>query len=374
MSVTSGSAHCDVSMATSQGTDRPKKRIRTIHGLSKQQLQHKRDIDRKAQRALRERTKNHVSTLECQLADVKADAERRERDVKALTEANASLVRCLESIAELASSTARQVREMGTIGVTAGAQDVSEDGTDSQELEASSDRSHAVLPHATDCIDHRNGSHWNQIDDPETQPQLEGFEEQAAPSRTIQSDGSISIPAELTPAISYSAQWPESDMHPSQDVQSLVVTHSISVASPETLLTPAYSAGTNYSTNFSGSSVASTVWSVPCTHAPPGCPLDEIQHDFLASSREAVANGDSLEAIVGHRKFNVKAVFEPNATYLPRLSTVTAQVLGTFAHVDLTERLAFFYLMCHTMRVSSPCEQRLRCKADWVANRKNHSG
>jgi hypothetical protein len=84
-------------------------RARTVSNLTEEQIQQKRSIDRKAQRAFRQRTKDCISDLEGKIVELGETSSLREaqllQEVENLREHNVTLVRCLESIARTASQT-----------------------------------------------------------------------------------------------------------------------------------------------------------------------------------------------------------------------------------------------------------------------------
>ncbi|PSN68628.1 hypothetical protein BS50DRAFT_489557 [Corynespora cassiicola Philippines] len=102
--------------ARGQQGGRPKKRSRAISNLTEEQLQRKRNVDRNAQRAFRQRTKDSIYRLEQQIAGLQQTAAEREtrlqHELSALRGTNTSLLQCLDDIAQLASATARSVTDM----------------------------------------------------------------------------------------------------------------------------------------------------------------------------------------------------------------------------------------------------------------------
>jgi hypothetical protein len=86
------------------------KRIRTISNLTNDQIEQKRSVDRKAQRAFRQRTKDYISELEQKVAELKESSAEQivqlQQELHTLREHNDTLVRRLESIAALVSATA----------------------------------------------------------------------------------------------------------------------------------------------------------------------------------------------------------------------------------------------------------------------------
>lgn len=90
------------------------KRRRTTSDLTAQQVQHKRELDRKAQRALRDRTKAHIQDLEDDLTRIKASRSQSEQamfdEIQALREENRHLKSCLESIGQFAADGLAQTK------------------------------------------------------------------------------------------------------------------------------------------------------------------------------------------------------------------------------------------------------------------------
>jgi hypothetical protein len=85
------------------------RRVRTITSLTEEQLSHKRHLDRKAQRALRERTKSRIQDLEAELAEIKAQADGQaellRQELATLRDRNQWLESRLQQILKLATDT-----------------------------------------------------------------------------------------------------------------------------------------------------------------------------------------------------------------------------------------------------------------------------
>jgi hypothetical protein len=65
-----------------------------------------------------------------------------------------------------------------------------------------------------------------------------------------------------------------------------------------------------------------------------------------------LSNGLDLDSIVGPPRPSTRALVNPEQVdSVHPLSGIMSRVLSTFPSVQLAEKLAFFYLMCHTMRV-----------------------
>jgi predicted metal-dependent hydrolase len=88
---------------------RPWKRARITSNLTDEEIQQKRNVDRKAQRAFRQRTKKCIINLERRLAELEESSSQKEtylqQQLQELQERNNGLVQCLEDINALAGGT-----------------------------------------------------------------------------------------------------------------------------------------------------------------------------------------------------------------------------------------------------------------------------
>ena len=94
------------------------------------------------------------------------------------------------------------------------------------------------------------------------------------------------------------------------------------------------------------------IFAVLCRHLPAICPLDQILLDFLSSRRALLADGTPLSVLLGPVQPIITAMIHPDrAPSTHPVSRVMSEILSTFGHVRLQERLAFMFLMYNTMRV-----------------------
>ncbi|KAF7557759.1 hypothetical protein G7Z17_g491 [Cylindrodendrum hubeiense] len=89
-----------------------KKRSRAISNLTEEQIQHKRNVDRRAQRAFRQRTKDSIVNLEQQFSQLQDTANQREQQLLAAREQNKKLTHHLETILDLVSTALNQSRDV----------------------------------------------------------------------------------------------------------------------------------------------------------------------------------------------------------------------------------------------------------------------
>ena len=98
-----------------------KRRSRTVSDMSQQQRQHKRDVDRKAQRALRDRTKIRTRLLQEELASLRVSISEQSaaitRRISSLRQENKQLKDTLERIGHLALS--KEIPVQAHVGLSA---------------------------------------------------------------------------------------------------------------------------------------------------------------------------------------------------------------------------------------------------------------
>lgn len=89
-----------------------KKRTRAISTLTEEQRRQKREVDRRAQRAFRQRTKDCISNLEQQHLQLQESSRETEsqlrRELQILHDQNQKLVRCLSAIVDAASAASHE--------------------------------------------------------------------------------------------------------------------------------------------------------------------------------------------------------------------------------------------------------------------------
>jgi hypothetical protein len=119
-----------------------------------------------------------------------------------------------------------------------------------------------------------------------------------------------------------------------------------------TLLTPSSTTTDDPLYKGRSNSVPPSVSTVLPPHVSPTCPLDQVLHSFLNTRRDMIAQGMPLDTVIGPAKPTVKALLNTELTgSVHPLSGVMSDVLSTFPSVAQPEKLAFFYLMYHMMRV-----------------------
>ncbi|KAL8997390.1 MAG: hypothetical protein Q9169_003321 [Polycauliona sp. 2 TL-2023] len=113
-------------------------------------------------------------------------------------------------------------------------------------------------------------------------------------------------------------------------------------------------------------------YSVPIRNIPPTCPLDVILLDFLAERRARAAEGASPTNLVGPPYPSVSSLLNPSTSlYAHPLSKVFTDILSKFPDLaELPEQVAVLYIMFLIMRWQiSPTRENYERLPEWVTPR-----
>ncbi|KAF4994129.1 hypothetical protein FDECE_13229 [Fusarium decemcellulare] len=386
-----------MSGAQSQGTTRAissRKRSRAVSNLTEEQIQHKRNVDRRAQRAFRQRNKEcitnlelHFSQLQRTCAELRETCSQKDAQIDCMREENQSLVTCLEAISELVTKTLRQANKTHDQVVSQESHSVEVEHqqtntqTPSRQEELDIDSLPAACqepPDLQDDTDHAIQSHSEpSFDDQLVQCQSSPVptddtvvvHDQAHVTSNAPSNEDIlchvSAPGNagfLSPPVSHQA--PDSHIPYGTSPQSETATSHLT--QHET--TGGYSGFSELMANPSPYAPSNSVFGILPAHLPSTCPLDLILLEFLKSRREMLSNGLDLDTIIGPSRPSARAFIKPEEVdSVHPLSGIMSRVLSTFPAVQLAEKLAFFYLMCHTMRWQiHPTKQHYTDMPSWL--------
>ncbi|KAJ4184371.1 hypothetical protein NW767_013254 [Fusarium falciforme] len=386
--------------APSQATARAassRKRSRAVSNLTEEQIQHKRNVDRRAQRAFRQRNKECITNLELQFsqlqgtcAELRETCSQKDAQIDSMRDENQSLISCLEAISELVTKALRQAGK--THDRDAHDQDTSRDesqiggqqtttGTPSRQEEAEDDPVPVALqecPELQQDSGHARRSHTEEpFDDQLVQCQ-------SSPTPTNHAgpvhDQPYNIPDDMgnedaichvSPAANAGFLSPPGshrapDSHIPYSTSSQSGTEASHVVQHDT--TEDYSGFGGSIANVGHYTPSNAVFGILPAHVPSTCPLDLILLEFLKSRREMLSNGLDLDSIVGPPRPSTRALVNPEQVdSVHPLSGIMSRVLSTFPSVQLAEKLAFFYLMCHTMRWQiHPTKQHYTDMPSWL--------
>ena len=108
---------------------------------------------------------------------------------------------------------------------------------------------------------------------------------------------------------------------------------------------------------------------IPTKNCGPTCPLDALLLDFLSERRQRAADGVAIQEVVGPRYPSVSSLLNPSASaYSHPLSKFFTDILATFPDISaLPERVAVLYVMFLVMRWQiSPSPDSFRRLPAWV--------
>lgn len=356
-------------------TNRPtsKKRTRNVSGLSEEQVQQKRNIDRKAQRAFRQRTRDRIAQLEHDLAELEDSSGQREAQYQTqiddLRADNQQLLRRLESIASLATSSTvpgeiafAGLHESPTVwrGVTqpsqpAGVAGVAEghpDDRDDTGMSAASVQRSQLGPAGAGS---QQSAPPFQVPRPDIDcdgPDAHSMNRNN--SADLSSDPTIIVRHASIPSVD-AFRLPETyrNHRPPPSPPALAEisndTNSTSIHSPAEAVSVAQETPRGDESHLVG---MRPVFAVLPVHISPTCPLDQILLGFFNSQRELLGSGASPETVIGPPRPSAKVLIRPgSSSSIDPISKVMSEVMMTFLYVGKAEQLALFYLMHQTMRV-----------------------
>ncbi|KAF1984623.1 hypothetical protein K402DRAFT_413822 [Aulographum hederae CBS 113979] len=320
------------SEATTQSSGTcPKNRSRTISNLTEEQIQHKRNVDRRGQRAFRQRTKDCIANLEQQHAQLKETMRQKEsewqQEVQELRAHNQALLRCLDNIVDLASMSINAGGHQHHEGVGAS------DDTDPPKVEVDTEYASSIDAAITDAgIGAARSEHGHRVASAEPHEAIHTGHDQnhSSPYGMEGLDSAYAEHAESPlPPIEASHSLPQESEHfqpilsPGDDRQQPPIDPRLG------MLTPTSSTTMDARPYNSHKSVCAVLPS----HLPPTCPLDKILLDFLSTHRAMVADGMHVENVVGPEKPTAKMFIYPElASSVHGLSRVMSEILSTFPY------------------------------------------
>lgn len=381
------------------------KRSRTISNLTEKQIRQKREVDRKAQRAFRQRAKDCLANLEQQhreLQQTSRDTEARLRhELEVLGEQNQQLLRCLVDIVEAVSALKNEASDPAVVSnrdsIASPLSLIEPQATISRgsvsrrcspyEIERS-DASRPVHDAARSPSSQDAAPDLGEVAmlDPEHEPINMGIQERTPTSSCHQQYFGNSLHRLVRPGSASPSQavdlytLPHAEAlnnvhleighddgqdHDGSQLHSLKSHHTLLAATTTGQVSSAYyevgSSTSGHAQAFKSASYesaqfgdSSTVGAdVPSLQLLPTCHLDQIMLDFIYGQRNMLSQGIPLASVVGPEKPTVKALVDPGfCAPVHAISNVLSKILSTLLNVRQTEKLALFYVMYKSMRVS----------------------
>lgn len=323
----------------------PRKRFRTTADLSEEQIQHKRVVDRRNQQAFRQRTRDSFRSLKEEHVQLQEKCEGLESELAAARDRIEALTGCIRSMQGLASTA---LSESGAANIELGPVHMSPQSALTQPDHLTPSATEQVL-RATAASSSTSPHNIPEGQSPQSLPYTNAGEVRTShdsphPNACQSSDMALT----------------EHRAPPENVLEDRPLETHLTPREPSTHVQYAFSSPSSIITNLTtvpwqqatGSGAA--YLTVP-PFLEPTCPLDQILLDFLRKSHRMILQGATTDAAVGPNWLSVRSLLHHDqATPTNPLNTIMSHVLNTFTHVGLVEKLAFFYLMSHTMRAGRP--------------------
>jgi hypothetical protein len=368
---------------------------RGVASLTPEQLAKKRANDREAQRAIRERTKAQIESLERRIHELTSQQPYQElqtvlRQKDAIQAENDEIRRRLTSV-------------LSIIQPIIGAQGLTGKSSWGRTAAVSSDNTATDLAIAAQG-DLQNG-HSNQhtgsfdrglyINGHVQQPTLQSLPTDLPPSTSTKpSNYQQPCPSNPISMSQHERQWSSSNDAFDQQRNTLQrglelnesgerlgfnflldSTQNISKIRPSQLPThtPQSSSDEPYPAfSKSPSNPLMAAWSTPCRNIPPTCPLDGILLDFVQSRQREAAEGVSRRELAGPAYPSVSSLLNPEkGDNSHPLSQVIINILGNFPHISaLPEQVAVLYVMFLVLRWQIyPTQENYERIPEWMTPR-----
>ncbi|KAG9245121.1 hypothetical protein BJ878DRAFT_575135 [Calycina marina] len=129
---------------------------------------------------------------------------------------------------------------------------------------------------------------------------------------------------------------------------------------------------TSSNTNYHGGEIGHLGHSAPIRNSPPTCPLDSLLLDFLIERQQQAADGVATPRLVGPAYPSVSSLLNPSrGLHAHPLSKVFTDILGTFPDLStLPEKVAVLYIMFLLMRWQiAPTQENYDRLPEWMTPR-----
>jgi hypothetical protein len=358
-------------------------RKRKIADLSEEQRERKRNTDRQAQQAYRERTKAQIQELEDEVESMRQNSAENEEIWRAenarLREKNRHLTLRLEQIQRLANG------RLETLPETSGATKASPRAHQKSTPRAFNPQSPEspgsmviVLDGDTTPQSPKNDLHSDipllGAEDTENVPEAQML---AAGDGVVEEDADASLrPASLVHQGAARDAFEPTTAIASSHADDPCGTHTqdVVMSSYETIPTDHLAATPGHEQWLHQSSLSAHTMSpafaqpspqyrrkvheVVCEHFRT-CPFDHILLDLVDARKVLLASGSMLDEVIGPAQADIAGLFQASKLVKShQISRVLVEMMHTFAHVSLPERAAFMYKIHKTLRVCMPRFER----------------
>lgn len=349
---------------------------RGVANLTPEQLAKKRANDREAQRAIRERTRNTIESLERRIRELESQQPFQDLQ-RVVQERDRALADCEELR-----------RRLGAVaGIVGGTQHPNLNGmftfdqlidstllTDTDAELAALTAQQSPLPPLTRGASHSDtpsgqGQSYEQQQQTELHPDLRLLHASQSP---VTQDGTVHSASMYRQGQHTLRKWsPSLGYTPKQQQQYTTngVYHEQQRASPPQMQQHGNGdrLGVNFLLDSKSASTSPTEPSFPSPNsadepawarlpmtAPASCPLDSLFIEFISSRRKMLQTGTPVEEVIGPKYPAFAALIDSESCHPPRchpLSALLIEILSKFPDVsELPEKAAAFYIMFLILR------------------------
>ncbi|KAI6974895.1 hypothetical protein KC332_g9050 [Hortaea werneckii] len=348
---------------------------RGVANLTPEQLAKKRANDREAQRAIRERTKNTIESLERRIKELESQQPFQELQ-RAIQDRDRAIQEAYDLRQKLSDIT-RVINGQGPSHAYPSSGHITISSSITNSSSSNNNRDHLMAMSGADGYagsSQEAGSHHQR----QTSQQNLGEPSPASHPTTQGSPVSHSATAGAEAAQNYHPQQHYTSQ-PNGGIQ------KDAQSTPQRSLQHQNSGdrlGLSFlldqRQNEDKRSAASTPTDIPAyarlpTHCEPTCPLDSLLADFIVSRRRLYASGAPLSEVLGPEYPSFTALIQntPDSDEQPAqhpISKVLVDILSKFPDIsDLPERVATLYLMFLTVRwCIHPCQESWSRLPDWL--------
>lgn len=378
--------------------------------MTPEQLAKKRANDREAQRAIRERTRNTIDSLERRIRELESqqpfqEMQRVAAERDRALEENARLRQRLDAVAGIVvSGGSAAPSHPGALNGTFDFDDyidpslLTEDRAELAALSAQQSQLPPLQQQGQQQQQYPAQSGAAQHQEPHLHPALRSPVAYANSASSSMTTGSVYAAGEST-----LRKWSPSLDHPPQQQQQHYTSQAQTngLGSYENSGAPAQATrtaaapqtngerlglnflldGTSHARTSPTSAPAAPAMNLSGAEKPlharlpmnsgPTCPLDSLLNDFISARRQLLQNGTPMREVIGPDYPSFIALYDPNTPQRNNCHPVSAlliDILSKFPDIcNLPEKVAVLYIMFLVMRWSiCPCEDCYQRLPEWV--------
>ncbi|RDW88191.1 hypothetical protein BP6252_00223 [Coleophoma cylindrospora] len=349
---------------------------RGVANLTPDQLAKKRANDREAQRAIRERTKNQIESLEREIALLKTTQPYQELQ-HAIRQKEAAEAENVEIKKRLASVMALIQPIIGHHGLDVPQYTSSPQPYIQNPPRPTSSNRNASTPNSISSPGpgHTPGNTPWQAAPAQIGTDTRGYPSSAAQQIVVQQRHDMTHALDMGPerlALDFLLDGSQrinripNGMNDGAQDQEFAHRHSNSDRERH------ISTSQNHHYNAPAQASERAPYEAPVRNCQPTCPLDSILLDFLQERQQQAADGVETPKLVGPAYPSVSSLLNPSRSALSHpLSKVFTDILGTFPDLStLPEKVAVLYIMFLIMRWQiAPTQENYDRLPDWVTPR-----